>query len=325
MLMYTIKRLLYTIPILLGVNALTFCLFFMVNSPDDMARVHLGEKHVTQAAIADWKKEKGYDKPLFENGREVGLKRVTETIFFEKSLNLFSFEFGQSDAGRDIGYDIWGRMGPSLLIAVPSLIIGVVVNIVCALFITFFRRTYLDPIGVYACIFLMSISMLFYIVGGQFIVAKSLNMVPISGYERGWSLLRFLMLPVAINVIAGIGSGVRWYRALFLEEINKDYVRTARAKGVSELRVLFKHVLPNALIPIMTGVVVLLPLLFMGSLLTESFFGIPGLGSYTVDAIAQQDFAIVRAMVFLGSVLYMLGLLLTDFVYAWVDPRVRFD
>jgi peptide/nickel transport system permease protein len=147
--------------------------------------------------------------------------------------------------------------------------------------------------------------------------------VPISGYEPGWSLLRFLILPIIVGVIGGIGSGVRWYRTIFLEEVHKDYVRTARAKGVSEIATLFKHVLPNGFIPIVTGVVVLLPLLFLGSLLTESFFGIPGLGSYTVDAIQQQDFAIVRAMVFLGSVLYIIGLLLTDIVYTWVDPRIR--
>ena len=129
--------------------------------------------------------------------------------------------------------------------------------------------------------------------------------------------------PAIIGVIGGIGSGTRWYRTLFLEEINKDYVRTARAKGLSETRVLFRHVLKNALIPILTGVVVILPLLFMGSLITESFFGIPGLGSYTIDAINSQDFAIVRSMVFLGSVLYILGLLMTDISYTLVDPRVR--
>ena len=119
-----------------------------------------------------------------------------------------------------------------------------------------------------------------------------------------------------IGVISGIGSGTRWYRTIFLEEINKDYVRTARSKGLSEQLVLFKHVLRNALIPILTGVVVVLPMLFMGSLLVESFFGIPGLGSYTIDAINRQDFAIVRSMVYLGSVLYIIGLLLTDiFIY----------
>ncbi len=128
---------------------------------------------------------------------------------------------------------------------------------------------------------------------------------------------------MVIGIVAGIGAGTRWYRTIFLEEIGRDYVRTARAKGLSEIRVLFKHVLKNAMVPILTGAVVVIPLLFLGSLLTESFFGIPGLGSYTIDAIRQQDFAIVRAMVFLGSVLYILGLLMTDLSYTLVDPRIR--
>ena len=128
-----------------------------------------------------------------------------------------------------------------------------------------------------------------------------------------------------IGVISGIGASSRWYRTLFLEEMGKDYVRTARAKGLAESVVLFRHVLKNALIPILTGVVVVIPLLFLGSLLSESFFGIPGLGSYTIDAIQAQDFAVVRSMVFIGSALYILGLLLTDISYTLVDPRVRFE
>jgi peptide/nickel transport system permease protein len=155
------------------------------------------------------------------------------------------------------------------------------------------------------------------------VVSKLLHLVPISGYDTGFAALKFLVLPVLIGVIGGIGSGTRWYRTIFLEEIEKDYVRTARAKGLGDASVMFRHVLRNALIPILTGVVVILPLLFMGSLLVESFFGIPGLGSYTIDGIQRQDFAIVRAMVFLGSVLYVLGLLLTDISYTFADPRVR--
>jgi len=170
---------------------------------------------------------------------------------------------------------------------------------------------------------LMSISGLFYIIGGQYLVGKLLRLVPISGYDTGLAAAKFLVLPVFIGVVSGIGASVRLYRALFLEEVNKDYVRSARAKGLGEGAVMFGHVLRNALIPILTGIVVVLPLLFMGSLLTESFFGIPGLGSYTIDAIDMQDFAIVRVMVFLGSVLYILGLVLTDISYTLVDPRVR--
>ena len=323
MMAYIIRRILYAIPILIGVNVLTFLLFFVVNSPDDMARMHLGMKRVTPEAVENWKQERGYDKPLLINHEAAGVAKLSDTIFFQKSLKLFQFDFGNSDSGRDIGYDISQRMWPSLAIAVPVLLVGLLINISYALLIAFFRATYIDFWSVVLCVVMMSISGLFYIIGGQYLVSKLLHLVPISGYDTGISAIKFLILPVIIGVIGGIGSGTRWYRTLFLEEINKDYVRTARAKGLSEVVVLFRHVLKNAMIPILTGVVVVLPLLFMGSLITESFFGIPGLGSYTIDAIGSQDFAIVRAMVFLGSVLYIIGLILTDISYTLVDPRVR--
>jgi peptide/nickel transport system permease protein len=325
MLSYILRRTLYALPLLLGINILTFLLFFVVNTPDDMARMHLGQKHVTPEAMTKWKHERGYDLPLLWNEAAAGAGKATQTIFYQKSLGLFLLRFGRSDAGRDIGADIGQRMWPSLAIAVPSLLIGLLVDISLALLLVFFRLTYLEFWGVALCVALMSVSTLFYIIGGQYLVGKLLQLTPISGYDSGLAAFRFIVLPVAIGVVSGIGSGARWYRTLFLEEVEKDYVRTARAKGLSEPRVLFGHVLRNALIPILTGVVVVLPLLFTGSLITESFFAIPGLGSYTIDAIAQQDFAIVRSMVFLGSVLYILGLLLTDISYTLVDPRVRLN
>jgi len=324
MMVYIIRRILYTIPILIGVNLITFTLFFVVNRPDDMARLHLGVKHVTPAAIAKWKQERGYDKPLIYNASAPGVQQLTDTIFFQHSARLFAFQFGRSDNGRDIAYDIRQRMWPSLAIAVPNLIIGLMVTISCAMLVAFFRATYIDLWGVVLAVMFMSISSMFYIIGGQFLVGKLLHLVPISGYDGGIDAIKFIVLPVAIGVIAGLGSGIRWYRTIFLEEMGKDYVRSARAKGLAELTVLFRHVLRNALIPILTGVVAALPLLFMGSLITESFFGIPGLGSYVIDAISSQDFAIVRAMVFLGSVLYIIGLILTDISYTLVDPRIRF-
>ena len=323
MLGYIIRRILYALPILMGVNLITFTLFFVVNSPEDMARMQLGAKHVTEEAIDKWKAERGYDKPLLINDQASGTATFTDTIFYDKSVKLFAFEFGSADDGRDIGYDISQRMWPSLAIALPNLIIGLLAYITFALLVAFFRATYVDVGGVILCVVLMSISGLFYIIGGQYLVGKLLHLVPVSGYDVGMESIKFLILPVLIGVVAGIGSSTRWYRTIFLEEIGKDYVRTARAKGMPELAVLFKHVLKNAMIPILTGVVVVLPLLFMGSLITESFFGIPGLGSYTIDAISSQDFAIVRAMVFLGSVLYILGLVMTDISYTLVDPRIR--
>ena len=324
MISYLIRRVLYAIPILIGVNLLTFALFFVVNTPDDMARAQLGNKRVTHEAIEQWKAARGYNKPLLYNENGEGIARVTDTIFFEKSLRLFAFKFGYAEDGRDIGHEISMRIGPSLAIAVPVFGLGLYAAVTLALMLVFFRATYLDFWGVVSCIVMMSISSLFYIIGGQYLVSKLWQLVPISGFSAtGIDAAKFLILPVVIGVISGVGGSARWYRTIFLEEINRDYVRTARAKGLSELTVLFRHVLKNAMLPILTGVVVVIPSLFMGSLLLESFFAIPGLGSYTIDAIRSEDFAVVRAMVFLGSVLYIIGLLLTDISYTVVDPRVR--
>ena len=323
MIAYIIRRSLYAIPILVGINLITFALFFLVNTPDDMARMQLGIKRVTPEAIEKWKAERGYDKPLLWNEKAAGGERFTRTIFFEKSVKLFALDFGRAEDNRDIWNEIKTRMWPSLALAIPVFLVGLAVNISFALGMAFFRATYLDFWGVILCVAMMSISSLFYIIGGQYLISKLWHLVPISGYEGGADALKFLVLPVLVGVIGGIGAGSRWYRTLFLEEMGRDYVRTARAKGLAEATVMFRHVLKNALIPILTGVVVVIPLLFMGSLISESFFGIPGLGSYTIDAIQAQDFAVVRSMVFIGSVLYILGLLLTDISYTFVDPRVR--
>ncbi|MDU4055741.1 MAG: ABC transporter permease [Pseudomonas oryzihabitans] len=321
---YLLRRLAYGVLILIGVNLLTFLLFFTVNTPDDMARLAIGGKYVTAEAIEDWKAEHGYDKPLLINTTREGMEQLTDTLFFERSASLLVFDFGTSDSGRDIGREIAERAGPSLALALPTFVLGLAASVGFALLLVFFRATRLDFWGVVLCVVLLSISSLFYIIAGQWLFAKTLRLVPFSGYEEGWNLLRFLALPVLVAVIAGLGSQARFYRALFLEEIGKDYVRTARAKGLAERQVLLRHVLRNAALPILTGVVSAIPLLIMGSLIAESFFGIPGLGSYTIDAINGQDFAVVRTMVFLGSVLYIVGLILADLSYTLADPRVRF-
>jgi peptide/nickel transport system permease protein len=320
---YILRRILFALPILLGVNVITFALFFLVNTPDDMARMQLGAKRVTPEAIANWKHERGYDKPLLYNTDAPGLQKFTNTIFYEKSLRMFVFDFGRADDGRDIAREIRLRMGPSLAVALPVFVVGLLIYVTFALGVAFFRATYVDFWGVVICVVAMSISSMFYIIGGQFVIGKLWHLVPISGFAGGPDALRFLVLPVIVSIVAGLGASVRLYRTFFLEEISRDYVRTARAKGLSEVTVLFRHVLKNAMIPILTGVVVAIPLLFIGGLITESFFGIPGLGSYTIDAIGSQDFAVVRSMVFIGSLLYILGLLMTDISYTLVDPRVR--
>ena len=323
MINYIIRRIGYGVLILIGVNLFTFLLFFTVNTPDDMARMNIGGKRVSQDAIEKWKIERGYDKPLFWNGAAPGLQKLTKTIFYDRSLQLFAFDFGASDSGRDIGYELRKRVGPSLALAIPTFILGIVIVIAFSLLMVFFRNTYLEFWGFTTAVFLMAISALFYILLGQFLFSRVLKLVPISGFAGGWDLVVFLALPVAIGIVSRLGSESLFYRTMFLEEIGKDYVRTARSKGLSETVVLFRHVLRNALLPILTSTVAVLPLLFLGALIMESFFGIPGLGSYTIDAINAQDFAIVRSMVFVGSLLYIASFILIDIAYTWVDPRVR--
>ena len=326
MLAYIIRRLLYAIPIILGVNVLTALLFFYVNTPEDMARKMLGEKNVTSAAIESWKNEHGYALPAFINTKEDGLSVVTQTIFFQKSAPLLWFDFGRSDRNNyDISREIKERMGPSLALSIPVFIAGLLIELFFATMLAYYRGTYLDFWGVVLCVVLMSVSTLFYIIGSQYVLGKVLRLFPISGYDYGVHSIKFLIMPVMIGVFASVGVGIRFYRTIILEEIGKDYVRTARAKGLSEAAVLFKHALKNAMIPVLTNVVVSIPFLFYGSLIMETFFSIPGLGSFTIDAIQSQDFAIVRSMVFLGSILYIIGLILTDISYTLVDPRLRLE
>jgi peptide/nickel transport system permease protein len=322
---YVLRRILYGFLILIGVNLLTFVLFFAVNTPDDMARLAIGGQRVSADAVEKWKVERGYNKPLFFNEQAKGMRQITDTIFYQRSVPLLRFDFGESDGGRQIGWEIKNRMGPSLALAIPSFILGLMASVAFALVLVFFRTTPLDFWGVVLCVLLLSISGLFYIIAGQWLFAKVLRWVPYSGFAGGLDLIKFMALPVLVAVISRVGPEARFYRSLFLEEMGKDYVRTARAKGLAERIVLFRHVLRNAMLPILTGTVSALPLLFMGSLIAESFFGIPGLGSYTIDAINAQDFSVVRAMVFLGSALYIVGLILADLSYTWADPRVRFE
>lgn len=322
---YIIRRLLYAVLILIGVNLITFVLFFAVNTPDDMARLAIGGQRVSTEAIEKWKVQRGYDQPLFFNTTASGGETLTKTIFYQRSLPLLRFDFGMSDAGNNISQDIKNRMGPSLALAIPTFFLGLLASISFALLLVYFRNTRLDFAGVVFCVILLSISGLFYIIAGQWLFAKVLRWVPYSGYIEGWQSIKFLMLPVLIGIVSRLGPEARFYRTLFIEEASKDYVRTAKSKGLSHQAVLFKHILRNAMLPILTGTVSAIPLLFMGSLISESFFGIPGLGSYTIDAINAQDFSIVRAMVFLGSSLYIVGLILADISYTYADPRVRFQ
>ena len=325
MLPYMIRRLGYGVLVLLGVNLATFILFFMINTPDDMARLNIGGKRVNQEVIEKWKAERGYDKPLYLNEKKSGTERFTETIFWERSVSLFTLNFGRADAesAGDIGHEIATRMWVSLQLALPLFILQVIASTAFALLLVMFRHSRLDFWGVVVCVLMLSISSLFYIIVGQFLFSRVLKLAPISGYAGGLDAVKFLMLPIALSLLARLGGEARLYRAMFLEELGKDYVRTARAKGLAEISVLFSHVLRNALIPIITSAGSYLPYVFLGSLVFESFFGLPGLGAYVIEAITKQDFAIVRTMVFIGSLLYIATYVLIDIAYTWADPRVR--
>ncbi|MCL5103923.1 MAG: ABC transporter permease [Armatimonadetes bacterium] len=310
---YLVRRLLYAVPILLGVSLLTFLLFYATSSPEQMARRNLSAKNPSPAQVQAWLVQHGYDKPLSQQ--------------FKKHMSeLLLMRFGNSDA---TGEPIWDKLragvGPSTLVASMVFFGSLIVSITLALLVAYYRGTYLDVWGVFLCVLLMSVTYLVYIIGGQYVLSKLLKYLPLAGYVRGLGAVKFALLPMVIGIISGLGGEVRFYRTIMLEEMNQDYVRTARAKGVSEQAVLFKHVLKNAAIPILTRTVLSLPFIMMGSILLESFFGIPGLGTMTVDAINSQDFAVVRAMVFLGTILYIIGAALTDICYALVDPRVRLE
>ena len=325
MLSYMIRRFGYGLLVLLGVNLATFFLFFMINTPDDMARLNIGGKRVNQEVIEKWKAERGYDKPLYVNDKKSGAERITETIFWERSVSLFTLKFGRADAesAGDIGHEIGTRMWVSLQLALPLFILQVIASTAFALLLVMFRHSRLDFWGVVVCVLMLSISSLFYIIVGQFLFSRVLKLAPISGYVGGFDAVKFLLLPIGLSLLARLGGEARLYRAMFLEELGKDYVRTARAKGLAEIAVLFRHVLRNALIPIITSAGSYLPYVFLGSLVFESFFGLPGLGAYVIEAITKQDFAIVRTMVFIGSLLYIATYVLIDIAYTWADPRVR--
>ena len=311
---YILRRVLYAIPILIGVSLVTFVLFYASSSPQQIARRNLSAKNPTPEQLQTWVTEHGYDKPRSEQ-------------FVKHISQLFLLRFGKSDGAN--GEDIWGRIrqgaGPSFLLASIAFVVGIFTAICFALALAYFRGTYLDYWGTFLCVLLLSVVFIVYIIAGQFILGKILKYFPLAGYHSGPDALRFVLMPMIVGVVSGLGGSVRLYRTFLLDQMNQDYVRTARAKGVSERVVLFKHILKNAAIPILTTSVAVIPALFTGSLLLESFFGIPGLGSYTVDAINSQDFAVVRAMVFLGAILTILGYVLTDISYTLVDPRVRLE
>ncbi len=310
MITYIIRRLIYTIPILLGVAFIIFTLFNLVGG--DPTYQMLG-KHATVSQIEELRHELGLDKPQYLQ-------------FVDYLKQIVTFDFGRSYATKQrISNMILNGIPASLSLAIPAFIGETFLGLALALFVAFFRGTFLDRTVVVFCVVGMSVSALAYILFGQYVLAYWLGLFPISGYDPDPLLrLQYIALPALIWITVSLGINVRVFRTFVLDEINQDYVRTARAKGLNEIRTLFKHVLKNALIPVITYVVIQIPFLITGSFLLESFFGIPGLGSITIDAIHNSDFPVIKAMTTIETFLFIFANLITDVLYGVVDPRIKF-
>ncbi len=306
---YILRRLLYVIPVILGVCAIIFLIFNVV-APDP-ALIILG-KHATAEQV-------------IEIREQLGLNRSMWLQYFDIVKSAFTFDFGRSwSTKQEIIEMIKAGAIPSATLSFPAFFISTVLGISISLLVAFYRGSLFDKITVVGCVTLMSVSSLAYILFGQWFFAYKLGWFEISGYDYGFPyFIPYILLPAIIWVMLSVGPDVRFYRTIMLDEIYQDYIRTARAKGLSERVILFKHVLKNAMIPIITYVVIQIPFLILGALLLESFFSIPGLGSITLNAINSSDFPVIRAMTVLSAVAYIIFSVITDVLYTLVDPRVR--
>lgn len=306
---YVIRRLFYIIPILMGVSLLIFLIFNVVAG--DPAVVLLG-KHATAKQIAELRHELGLDRHWFIQ-------------YVDILKSAFTFDFGRSWATKQqIMPMIKSGAWVSLTLVTPALIVTSLLAISIALVAAFFRGKLLDRGLVMLSVIMMSISGLAYILLGQWLLAYKLGWFEIAGYEYEFpDFIPYIILPSIILIVLNIGSDVRFYRTVILDEMYQDYVRTARAKGLPEKLVLFKHVLKNAMIPIITNLVIQLPSWLLGTLLVESFFSIPGLGGITLYAINNSDFPVIKAMTILSAVFYLIFNVITDVLYTLVDPRIK--
>ena len=320
MLAYIIRRTLYVIPVVFGVALVTFFLFHVVGW--DPASQMLG-RHASKDEITALRTELGLDLPKWVNfaaASRQGWTHLFDSQWFFYCKQIVTLDFGRSFASQQkISTLMLNGIVPSLVLAVPIFFIELVVAIALALFAAYYRNTWIDRSLVLVAVMGMSVSSLVYIMVAQYWLAGEWRLFPVWGFEGP----QYLALPLLIGVVAGVGGSVRFYRTVVLDEMFQDYVRTARAKGVSPLRILFSHVLRNALIPILTNVIIALPFLYTGSLLLESFFGIPGLGRQLVMAIPNGDEDVIYAETFLGTMLFVVANTLTDIAYTWADPRIR--
>lgn len=306
---YIAKRLLYTIPILLGVCLLIFLIFNVVAG--DPTPMLLG-KHATAKQMAALRHELGLDKSWFIQ-------------YVDILKSAFTLDFGRSWFSKQhIASMLQTGTVISLTLVVPTLFISHFIAIVLGLLAAYKRGNFVDKAMVVVTVMLMSISALTYILFGQWLFAYKLGWFQVAGYTPSFpEVLSYITLPCLILIILNIGADMRFYRTVILDEIYQDYVRTARANGIPEWVILGKHVLKNAMIPIVTNFMFQIPALLFGTILVESFFGIPGLGGILLQAINNSDFPIIKAMTILSAMFYIVINLITDILYTWLDPRIK--
>ena len=309
---YIIRRLLYTIPIVFGVLLLTFILFDVVGG--DIS-AEIAGKAATKETIEEIRKERGFDKPLFFSW---------DSQFVNHFKNALTFNFGRALDREPVIDKIKRGVVPSLALTVPMFFGVLIISVSLSLVIAFVRGSVWDILAVVTCVAGMSIPYLSFILFGQYFFAYKWGFFPIF-FSPDLTRVQYVALPVLIGIVTGLGSNVRFYRTVMLDEMRSDYVRTAFAKGLTTKQVLFKHVLKNAMIPIITRVVLAIPFLFLGSLLLERFFGIPGLGYLMVEAIGSRDYFVINAMTYISAILFVIFNVITDICYALVDPRVSLE
>ena len=309
---YIIRRLSYTIPIVFGVLLLTFILFNIVGG--DIS-AELAGKAAAKETIEEIRKERGFDKPLF---------LAWDSQFVNHFKNALTFDFGRALDRESVIDKIKRGVGPSLALMVPMFFGVLLISVSLSLVIAFVRGTIWDVLAVVVCVTGMSLPYLSFILFGQYFLAYKWGLFPIF-FWPDLSTAEYVALPVLIGIVAGLGTNVRFYRTVMLDEMRSDYVRTAFAKGLSTRQVLFKHVLKNAMIPIITRVILSIPFLFLGSLLLERFFGIPGLGYLMIEAIGSRDYFVINAMTYISAILFVIFNVITDICYALVDPRVSLE
>lgn len=306
---FILRRTIYAIPIVFGIALIVFVLFNLVGG--DPVYQMLG-KHATQEMVDQLRRELGLDRSLFAQ-------------FIDYLRQIATFDFGRSYATKETISDMILRgLGPTLSLTIVGFVVSLVLSLGIALAVSYKHGKWIDRVVVLLCVIGMSVPALAYILFGQYILAYQMGWFPISGYSQEWpDRLSYIALPALIWVFVSVGIDVRYFRTSILDETRQDYVRTARAKGLSEKMIFLKHIFKNSMIPILTFVVMEIPFLVMGSFLLESFFGIPGIGSIMIDAINNSDFPVLKAMTTVISILYVMFNLFSDLLYTWVDPRVK--